>query len=303
MMAPELARFDELVSRYLDGSLGDADEHELVQALSDEALAACFHEATQLNVEIAGVLAGGVPDEVMIRLVWSDVMQSDAHVPDQPANVRAPRSWTPVLLALAAAVVVLAGAAFYLHPKPLPSRAVNAPAPTVLATATSVRGEVYLVRAAGRESVSDGLSLGDGGTIQTMGRDSRVTLALHDGSEIELKGDTTFTAELGTGQHRLFLEKGMLVATVVKQPENEPLVVHSTMATATVRGTRFALVEYKTHAYLTVIEGAVGLQRASGGPVVRIEAGFYGHVEPNGQFRPFPISHLPRALREELPKR
>ena len=53
MSTPDLTRFDELVSRYLDASLGDAEEHELVQALSDEALVDRFHEATQLDVEIA----------------------------------------------------------------------------------------------------------------------------------------------------------------------------------------------------------------------------------------------------------
>lgn len=313
MSAPDLTRFDELLSRYLDATLGDAEEHELLSHLSDEALAARFHEATQLDVEIAGVLAGSVPDEVMISLVWSDLIQVVPNSLDEksrkpetgfPAleNVREEWRRTPALLAFAAMVVVLVGAALYLLSHAPAPRVVDAQAKTASATASSVHGEVYLVRSTGREPLKDGLSLSDGGTIQTVGRDSRAILVLRDGSEIDLKGDTTFTAELGSNQ-RLFLEEGMLVAAVAKQPESEPLVFNSTMAMATVRGTQFALVERKTDAYLIVIEGAVTLQRASGGPEVLIEAGLYGHVEREGQFHPFPISRLPRALREQLPKR
>jgi hypothetical protein len=314
MSDQDLTRFDDLLSRYLDASLGDADEHEFATLLADEALAARFHEATQLDVEIAGVLAGSVPDEVMIRLVWSDVIQADQTSPDEPTrkpvtgfpalvNVWEKRRRTPVLLAWAAMVVGLVGAALYLLSQASAPRVVDAPAKTAGATASSVRGEVYLVRSTGREPLAGGLSLSDGGTIQTVGRDSRVTVALRDGSKIELRGDTKFTAELGTNQRRLFLEEGMLVATVAKQPENAPMVFNTDRATATVRGTQLALVAETTGSYLIVTEGAVALQRSSGGPEVLIRAGFYGHVELEGQFQPFPISRLPRALREELPQR
>jgi len=74
MSAPDLTRFDELLSRYLDASLGDADEHELLSYLSDDVLASRFYEATQLSTEIAGVLAGSVPDEA--DLVVSDPVQA-----------------------------------------------------------------------------------------------------------------------------------------------------------------------------------------------------------------------------------
>ncbi len=321
MSAPDLARFDELVSRYLDASLGDADEHELLHDLSDEVLASRFHEATQLNTEIAGVLAGSVPDEVMISLVLSDLAQGNEASPGvqtssqetgilAPVNARATRRRTPLLLALAAMVVLLLGVAAYLLPHaPVPGR-VDVPVTAGNATnatnatnaVSSVHGEVYLIRSTGRVPLSGGLPLNEGGTIQTVGRESHATVALRDGSEIELKGDTIFTAELGAPERRLFLEQGMFVATVTKQPENAPVIFSTDLAKATVRGTRLAMVKDHSGTYLIVAEGTVALQRSPGGPEVLILAGFYGHVETGGLFRPFPISHLPRALQERLPE-
>lgn len=314
MSTPELARFDELLSRYLDASLGDADELEFLGLLADETLAARFHEATQLDVEIAGLLAGSVPDEVMIRLVWSDLIQVDQAAPEAPARkletafpalakAWEKRGWTPVLLALAALVVVLVGVALYLRPHAPAPRAVAASQSIDRATATSVRGEVYLLRSAGRERLTTGRPLGDGVTVETVGDRSRATVTLLDGSKIELKGDTLFTAEFGSAGRRLVLQKGMMVATVTKQPENVPLIFETDRATATVRGTQFAMVAEPSGSYLIVTEGAVALRRRSGGPEVLIQAGFYGHVELAGQFHPFPISRLPRELQEQLPER
>lgn len=314
MSDPGHARFDELVSRYLDASLGDADEHELLQYLSDGALAARFLEATQLDTEIAGILAGSVPDEVMIRLVMGPLIGSRETSRNQralveqmgipvPLTPRPQRSWITVGLAVATAAVLLLAIVVYFSPHTPAPRLVASAEKSATATISSVQGEVYLIGPNGRTPLARDLSLSDGGTIQTVGRDSRVTIALRDGSEIGLKGDTTFTAELGSGQRRLFLQEGMLVATVKKQPESSPLVLNSSMATATVRGTQFMMVERKSDAYLIVTEGAVALQRASGGPEVLIDAGFYGHVEAGGEFHPFPISRLPRALREQLPER
>jgi len=317
MSASDQTRFDELLSRYLDASLGDADEHELLQYLSDDVLAARFHEATQLSTEIAGVLAGSVPDEVMISLVLSDLVSDKQASPGGlppvrkagiPAvvNARAARRRTAHLLALAAMVVLLAGIAAYLFPHTAPPVAVTVntpPAKAANATVSSVHGEVYLIRSTGRVSLTEGLPLNDGGTVQTVGRNSQATMVLRDGSEIELKGDTTFTADLRSTERRLHLEEGMLIATVTKQPENAPLIFHTDQATATVRGTRLAMVKEKSGTYLIVSDGTVALQRSSGGPEVMIVGGFYGHVELDGQFRPFPNSRLPRALQEQLPEK
>ena len=321
MSAPDLARFDELLSRYLDASLGDADEHELLGYLSDADLASRFHEATQLSTEIAGVLAGSVPDEVMISLVLSDLVPDNESAPgDLPtipkagsSAARAKRRYrTPFWLALAAMVVLLVGiVAIYLFPHaPVPV----APAPVAVAvqtpppmaanvTVSSVRGEVYLVGTTGRESLAAGQTLKGGGTIQTVGQRSRATVVLRDGSEIELKGDTTFTVETGSAVRRLFLQQGMFIATVTKQRENDPMIFTTDRAVATVRGTRLAMVTDESGPYLIVADGTVALQRSSGGPEILIAAGFYCHVEGQGQFRPFPNDRLPRDLQERLPEK
>jgi len=304
--APDQTRFDELVSRYLDANLGDADEHELLHTLSDEMLAARFHQATQLDVEIAGVLAGSVPDEVMISLVFSDLVPGKTSTPvtriPPLVNARARRRRTPLLLALAAMLALLLVVSKHYFPHTPAPVVVDAPAKAANATVSSVHGKVYLLRASSRVPLTGDLSLMDGGTIETVGRESRATVALPDGSEIGLKGDTAFTADLASGQRRLFLQYGMLVATVTKQPENAPLIFTTDRAMATVRGTQLAMVEEKSGTYLIVTEGSVALQRPEGGPEVLIGAGFYSHVEVAGAFHSFPISRLPRALREQLPE-
>ena len=55
MSAAELARFDELVSCYLDAALADADATELVALLGEPPLAERFLETTRLNSEIAAL--------------------------------------------------------------------------------------------------------------------------------------------------------------------------------------------------------------------------------------------------------
>jgi len=318
MSSPEVrARFDELLSRYLDASMGDAEEHELLQLLSDEALAARFYEATKLNTEIAGILAGSVPDEIMVRLVRSQVApRSAAATGGQPR----PRKSSPQIganaapmverrslawLALGASIaVLLAFSAYYFRPAPLGPAAVRVPLShrTSRAAISSVQGEVYLTGGAARVSLAAGQALRSGGTIETVGPDSRVAITLADKTEIELKGDTTFTVDLDPAKRRLFLKRGMLVASVAKQPAGAPMIFTSDSAKAIVRGTRLALIQDDSSTYLIVLEGKVALQRAGGGPEVLVGDGFYAHVEWEGEFHPFPIDRLPRSILEQLPR-
>lgn len=291
-------RFDELLSRYLDATLSDAEENELLGYLSDETLAARFHEAKQLDTEIAGVLAGSVPDEVMVNLVWSDLGRSN--VPSPVSVHKMSRSLSPLLLALAAMIVFLL---VFSATRLLRAPVADTPDASSLAqrgTVSSIRGEVYLVRSTGREPLVADKSLISGGTIQTVGQASRATLFLADGTEITLKGDTTFTAGLEPGERKLFLQEGMFVANVMKQSPSVPLIFSTAQAKATVRGTELAMIEAKSETYLAVTEGSVALQRSAGGSEVVVDAGFYAHVESDGPFHSFPIGRMPKALREQL---
>src|SRR5439155_3348794 len=78
MSTEEFSRFDELVSRYHDAELGEADARELLAFLAEPELATRFLEMTRLNSEIAGLLAAPVPDAAMVELVRADIEKNIA---------------------------------------------------------------------------------------------------------------------------------------------------------------------------------------------------------------------------------
>jgi len=296
MSVSELNHFDELVSRYLDASLGAEEEHELLQYLADEDLASRFFEMTKLNAEIGGLMAGSMPDEAMINLVWSDLVGRENSVPVEtaaatPVAVRAKsKKYTSLLLALAAMVVGLLAisALFYFRTA----------APIAGGEMASVSGEVSFVSPSGQVQLADGQSLKGEGTVKTVGSDSRATIELKDGSRIELMGETSLAVGFFAGKRRLTLDRGVVRSTVARQPEGAPLVFNTAETVITVRGTELVIVAEKDQTYLLVAKGEVALRRSSGGPEVLIEAGYYGHVEKTGAFRPWPIARLPKEFRD-----
>ena len=328
-------RFDDLLSRYLDESLSDAEERELHEYLSNDQYAARFHEAVRLHNEIAGLLAGCVPDGVMIGLVRSDLLGHEnplaspsASLFDNTTDVSAsasPRRRTrTTLLALAAALVCLlaVAATFFRGTGPVvvqqstsaplpesvpavtpeaPALANATPAPTPIAPTlqkmeiASVHGEVYLVDDLGPHLLTDGRPLEGDATIKVIGKESGATLALADGTQIVLMEDTSFSISIDSGKRRLFLNEGALSATVARQPDDSPLVFETVDAIATVRGTELIFAKGSDDTFLIVTKGAVALQRAAGGPEVLIEAGYYGHAENGPGLHPWPIARLPKA--------
>lgn len=304
MSVSDNGRFDELVSRYLDVSLRESEERELLRYLSEEEFAGRFYEITRLDAEIAGLLAGSIPDEVMVELVRNDLTRGDNPPPVVDEVLRETKIVIPDtarpgrnarrFLALAAMLVGLLVAVYFFHDStPFETG-------TVVAQASSLQGEVYSTGPLGQAAIEDGQSLKEGETIKTVGSDSRVVLTLTDGTQIKLMGNTSFGMKMESGKRRLLLTWGTLRATVAKQKENDPLIFATDNAQATVRGTELALVAGGQDTYLVVLTGAVALQRLSGGPEVMINAGHYGHVEAVGEYHAWPIQRLPPALFDQI---
>src|SRR5579862_353104 len=73
MSQPLPPRFEDLLSRYLDSTLTEAEQAELAELLKDALLEKTFLEATRLGREIAGVLSKPISDDEMTALVDVDI--------------------------------------------------------------------------------------------------------------------------------------------------------------------------------------------------------------------------------------
>jgi len=296
MSVSDINRFDELVSRYLDASLEPVEERQFLEYLSDQGLASRFFEATRLNAEIGGLLAGSMPNEVMIDLVLRDLAGTDNSLSAEPAmsipirGRATPQRHTGLLLALSAMVIGLISVMAVFH--------FRASVPVTGGEITDVSGEVSFTNSSGQVLLNGSQTFKGQGTIKTVGPDSRATIALNDGTRIDLMGETSFTAGFFAEKRKLLLDRGTLRSIVSKQPEGAPLVFNTPQSVITVRGTQLVIVAETSQTYLIVTKGVVALRRSSGGPEVLIETGHYGHVEEGGTFRPWPINRLPKELRD-----
>ena len=294
MSAADLTRFDELVSRYVDGALTDDGGAELVALLAEPPLAAHFLEMTRLNSEIAGLLAAPVPNAAMVELVRTDIERILVGEPaaggvrlrvveevrshaSGPPNVSVPRQVPqrrkPVLWAWAAVFFVFAGlsAVFFFN------RTRQAVVPVVAA----LQGEVRSLGPAGERALQLGQSWQRGETLKTIGLNSAATLTFRDGSRLDFGGNTVAVNESNKNSRRVQIEGGSTQAVLKKQPAGRPFVFVTPEAEAIVTGTALRLVSGGHHTRLEVTEGEVRFRRRHDGAEVAVKAGHYALVAPN----------------------
>jgi ferric-dicitrate binding protein FerR (iron transport regulator) len=307
MNAPATNRFDELVSRYLDGELNEGERVELLQLLTAPEMAERFLELTKLNAEISGLLSAPVPDNVMVQLVMGDLRKratnveeplrlrlqpseparstaSIEFVPAAPSRERRPRfqfgalKWAAVLVALIA-VAVIFYSDFWRS-----SDSVKV---------TRIEGEVYLVSDDGQKRLQPNAML-EVGKVKTVGAASRVTLALADGTTIDVSGDSTLATRSAKDRVRFFLENGSLKSRIIKPGRNHPLIFATPEAEAIVKGTAPSLTAWAHHTRLVVTEGQVLLKRQADGAEVMVNAGFHVLVGPKTKLNADPNDPAPR---------
>ncbi len=290
MSASNLSHFDELVSRYLDDTLTDADTAELVALLVEPALAARFLHMTRLNSEFACLLAAPVPDAAMVELVRTDIQK---HLDSQPAvgepllhlverarhSEGEPRPVLPrrkpafTALAWAAAFLVLAAlAGVYFFEKRWSAAKMDV---------ATVEGEVYFTDSSGQSRLTGKGPLNKAGQLKTVGHDSRATLVLNDGTRIDVGGNTLLATHSGKDKSRFYLQDGSLDSRILKQPRNRPLIFATPEVEAVVKGTALTLTRWRHHTRLVVTEGQVLLKRRTDGAEIMVRAGFHVLVGPN----------------------
>jgi len=295
MMNEGTDHFDELVSRYLDGELSEQERAVLLQSLATLEHAARFLEITRLNAEIAGLLAAPVPDSVMVELVMSD-LRRDSRSIEPPLRLRepaaqTPRSITPVDFATASPAGrtrsrfgMLKWAAVFAGLLAVASvcyvtflRSSNA------MTLVRSDGEVRFISTSGETRPQANHVIGNG-TLKTIGASSAATIALKDGTRIDVGGNTTLVARPPKEAVRFHLENGSLKAQVSKQPKNRRLIFATPEAEAIVVGTTLRLTASGHSTRLEVAEGEVRFRRRHDGAEVRVTTGQSAVVAPNVPF-------------------
>ena len=302
-------KFEDILSRYLDGNLGEREEQELARFLSDASCSERFLEMTRLNAEIAGLSSAPVPDDVMIQLVLRDLR----HEPDPtspftippddgelPSTSEQPRTSTRSRLGTYALRTLALAGCFCLLAVAL-SIFSNHANPAVGSSVAALSGKVLFTGSSGQVALTGDQALQGDGKIQTIGPDSHVTLQLADGTRFELEGDTTLEIQLSRAKPRIFLKEGCFHAQVAKQGEGRALLFDTLNAEATVHGTEFTLLWHQSSTYLMVTEGAVGIRRLTDGPELVVNAGNYCHIEPTGIYHTWPKNDLPKWFNSGAP--
>jgi hypothetical protein len=295
MMNEETNRFDELLSRYLDGELSQGERGELLQLLAAPESAERFLETTKLNAEITGLLSAPVPDNVMVELVMSDLRKNDVDV-QQPLRLRtqsaqpapsitpvdfagpAPKPRTrPRFTALKWAAVlvgVIAVAAVFFSGFWRSSD---------FAKVVGVQGEVFFISGSVQKPPEVNSTLGVG-KLKTVGPSSRVTMVFNDGTRVDLDGGTVLDLRPSKDNARVLLENGSLKSEIRKQAKNRSFVFSTPEAEAIVVGTKLRLAVSGHSTRLEVFEGEVQFRRIHDSAEVRVRAGEFAVVAPNVPF-------------------
>lgn len=286
-----MTRAEELTLQWLDGLLTPEETSELAAALDadESACQAClrlvsceialrrtrdqFDLSEQTMQSIVRLSAEATAYGVMQRIVklpapaWRTAAPRDRDAAP-PARGAPKTSWRNSLFALAACLALAAIGWWHWagsHHERLASLHADTSGP---------KGSVQVHRAGTAFLVQGYTSINPGDWIE-------LDTALLTTAELRLDGGrTTITLRPGArlqvvaldSQKRLTLERGVLLASVSRQPEERPMLIKTPHAEAAVLGTVFALAAYEDQTGLTVDRGLVRLTQADES-VVEVAAG------------------------------
>jgi len=281
MTASACDRFGESISNCLAGDISPEDLSALESHLAECTVCGSELDRVLLQDRALGELVGASISETLENRVRTGLGRVKA-----AQRVRLRR-----LLYFAAGVLAAVGASALWMALPTHED-------LVMGTLDVVRGEVLLTSTEGSRAASRGMTVAEGQGLQTRGAASRAVLRYPDGSELELRGETTLeklSDDLSSGKRGL-LVRGTLRATVVPQPAGRPMVLTSPQAEAKVVGTRLRLLVDPTSRSSTRLEvdaGKVTLKRTSDGSSLDVPAGSFAIA---GQGIPLIVQSLPTSV-------
>jgi FecR protein len=244
----------ELLLRHLDGNLDTAEKARVTELLRTDAGARAFLREVAEQAVIIGELG-------RTESARHGELHRRAIPPDDSHSVRArlhDRRWIP---AVAAAVMLLAGGAYWWMSND-----------AEMARITEASGALQWTGDGGQ--VIRDLTIGSvvsGGTIESLSAESWVAFKFRDGSQVTIPGRSVVTIS-AQRQKVLHLRDGSLSAKVAPQPEGRPMLVHTQVADLAVLGTQFNVKADSAYTVLSVNEGRVRVTRLVDGKVVEVPA-------------------------------
>lgn len=184
----------------------------------------------------------------------------DSVLPWRADSVLRPRHWNLGQYALAAAVVVAAVVGIWIG-----TSGILAPSGS-RASLASVDGTLYRVDASGEHRANVGEQFGEGEMVRTAAG-SRAMLRLRDGSMIEMNGRSELYVSLSRRNTTVHLDRGIVIVEAAKRHSGH-LYVKTPDARVSVTGTIFAVNAGIKGSRVSVIEGTVHVDQASGESVL-----------------------------------
>ena len=260
------ADFEQRIAAWLDGRISEAESETLQQELRDsEEARTAFRQYAELDTVIR---------EVADTQGVGTISKGSGSSMSTPSP--AMRPFAKAALALAAGIIVaVTGTLYYQH--------VNAN--RNIARITGLNGALTWIGNGGRIVQGSGSEQEPtrwsnvlreeaelpGGTIEGTEPDSWFELEFDDGSSAMIFGDSILTFS-DQGQKELRLKQGRFSATVVPQPADEPMLIHTPVADLKVIGTQFDVEAGPETTRLYVLEGKVRIRRVSDGKTVDVPA-------------------------------
>ena len=204
------------------------------------------------------------------------------NVPRAPTTRLARWSWA----AVAAVVVVLVAGVYLLRPNAEPQ----------IATITEVNGVLQWTGDGGR--VARDLEVGSplrGGTLESLSADSWAVLTFRDGSTVTVSGKSVLTISEDQ-QKEMHLREGSVSASVVPQPDGQPMLIHTPTAKLEVLGTQLNVDARQTSTTLRVNEGRVRVTRLADGSVAEVSAD-HEVVVSASRLTDFKVRRRPESVR------
>lgn len=297
----------ELTAKLLDGTLSEAELTELESLIANDPVAEAEHiSLLELEVELRGLrteldLANGTIAKVeaekaqrTAEAVLDQITQapppawaprapergSAEPAPAQPgAQSRSRRLWAGLVLAACAAAVLIA-LLLNGQSSQLPPNDDNIPAPAAFAKLAHKAGSVELLTPSGDTIPAiEGGDLPAGFTVRTVGDDSMAVVELlNEQMRVEIEPDSIVRFAGGTaytvGKPRVFLAAGQLTAAVPQRPDDQPMIVGTSMAEVFTREGTFVLSTAAPDSVRVDIKhGKVDVVRTTTPKPVRLDAG------------------------------
>ena len=261
---------NELLLRYLDGSLDPSDQAMVGDLLRGDAGARAFLRAV---AEQAVVVA--------------DVERLDQHKP-QTAKVVTP-AFRPWKWAVAAAAAFVLLSAFVITTTP----------PRHTAKVSAILGPCQYIAADGkvRDEVKVGTLLRVGDTIRTRSSSAWVKLDLNSGSLMTIAGRSQLRLLNVYGRRGFQLAYGNLWATVAKQAIVKPVSIQTPTATVETRAAQFDVEAHSMTSIVRVNSGTANVVRLADGQAADV-VGDHQAVVSARRSRPFAVARQPEPVNE-----